>query len=182
MEIKYLCLPSMVGRRKNSIFSFIKDWVGQKIYSWSNKCLSQAGWEILIKFVLQVVITTYVMRIFLLTTSLCDEIEKMINSLWWDYYITHSKDIHRLSWNQMATSEDDEYVGFKNLTTFNVAMLGKQGWHIMNTLSSLISWLFKAKYFSNGQLLDSSIGHNPSFVWRGICSVKHNDISIWNER
>jgi len=49
---KYLGLPSMVGRSKKATFSFIKDWVWQKISSWSSKCLSKAGREVMIKSVL----------------------------------------------------------------------------------------------------------------------------------
>ncbi|XP_045822393.1 uncharacterized protein LOC123915300 [Trifolium pratense] len=46
---KYLGLPSMIGRSKKSIFSFIKDRVWKKINSWSSKTLSKAGREVLIK-------------------------------------------------------------------------------------------------------------------------------------
>ena len=45
---KYLGLPSMVGRSKKATFNFIKDRVWQKINSWSSKCLSKAGREIMI--------------------------------------------------------------------------------------------------------------------------------------
>ena len=60
---KYLGLPSMIGRDRNSTFAYIKDRVWHKINSWSSKCLSKAGCEIMIKSVLQV-IPSYVMSIF----------------------------------------------------------------------------------------------------------------------
>jgi hypothetical protein len=72
---KYLGLPSMIGRNKQATFSFIKDRVWQKITSWSSKCLSKAGREVLIKSVLQS-ISSYVMSIFLLPSTLIDSIEK----------------------------------------------------------------------------------------------------------
>ena len=40
---KYLGLPSMIGRNRNSTFAYIKDRVWQQINSWSSKCLSKAG-------------------------------------------------------------------------------------------------------------------------------------------
>jgi len=46
---KYLGLPSMIVRSKEATFSFIKDRVWHKINSWSSKCLSKAGREVLIK-------------------------------------------------------------------------------------------------------------------------------------
>jgi len=63
-------------------------------------------------------------------------------------------------------------MGFKDLTCFNVAMSGKQGWRFQNDSSSLVSSLFKARYFPNTDFIGSSIGHNPSYVWRSIFSVK----------
>ena len=50
---KYLGLPSMIGRSKEATFGFIKDRIWHKINSWSSKCLSKAGREVLIKSVLQ---------------------------------------------------------------------------------------------------------------------------------
>lgn len=54
---------------------------------------------------------------------------------------------------------------FKNLTAFNTAMLGKQGWRIMTNPNTHISRLLKAMYFPQRQFVDSTVGHNPSFVW-----------------
>jgi len=61
--VKYLGLPSMVGRSKKATFSFIKDKVWQRISSWSSKCLSKVEREVMIKSVLQA-IPSYVMSIF----------------------------------------------------------------------------------------------------------------------
>jgi hypothetical protein len=64
---KYLSLPSMIGRSRRATFSFIKDRIWKKINCWSNKSLSQAGREVLIKSVLQS-IPSYIMSIFLIPT------------------------------------------------------------------------------------------------------------------
>ena len=72
---KYLGLPSMVGRSKEATFGFIKDRIWHKINSWSSKCLSKAGREVLIKSVLQS-IPSYIMNVFLLPNKLVDAIEK----------------------------------------------------------------------------------------------------------
>jgi hypothetical protein len=95
---KYLGLSSMIGRSKKAIFSFIKDRVWKKINSWSSKSLSKAGREVLIKSVLQS-IPTYFMSIFTIPSSLCDEIEKMMNSFWWGHSGSTNKGIHWLSWD-----------------------------------------------------------------------------------
>jgi len=78
---KYLGLPSMVGRRKEATFGFIKDHIWHKINSWSSKCLSKAGKEVMIKSVLQS-IPSYIMSVFLLPNKLVDAIEKIIDAFW----------------------------------------------------------------------------------------------------
>jgi len=76
---KYLGLPSMIGWSIKSTFSFIKDKIWKKINSWSSKSLSKAGREVLIKYVLRS-IPTYFTSLFILPVSLCDGIERMMNS------------------------------------------------------------------------------------------------------
>jgi hypothetical protein len=46
--VKYLELPSIIGRSKHANSKFIKDRIWNKINSWSSGCLSQAGREVLI--------------------------------------------------------------------------------------------------------------------------------------
>lgn len=121
---KYLGLPSMVGRSKKSTFGFIKDRVWQRINSWSSKCLSRSGREVMIKSVLQS-IPSYVMSIFRLPNSLLEEIEKMLNAFWWGHGGASNKGIHWLAWDKLSVHKRHGGMGFKDLAAFNVAMLGK---------------------------------------------------------
>jgi len=61
-----------------------------------------------------------------------------------------------------------EGMGFKGLSPFNLAMLGKQGWKFQTEPESLVSCIFKARYFPNKTYLTSTTGHNSSYVWRNI--------------
>jgi len=63
-------------------------------------------------------------------------------------------------------------MGFKDLAAFNVAMLGKQGWQLQTNSESLVSRIFKARYYPNSSYLDAKLGHNPSFVWGSILNAK----------
>jgi hypothetical protein len=149
---KYLGLPSMIRRRKKDIFNFIKDRVWKKINSWSSKSLSKAGREVLIKSVLQS-IPTYFMSIFTIPSSLCDEIEKMMNSFWWGHSGARNKSIHWMSWERLSMHKNDGGMGFKSLHAFNLAMLGKQGWRVMSNPDILSSKIYKAKYFPHCDFL-----------------------------
>jgi hypothetical protein len=63
-------------------------------------------------------------------------------------------------------------MGFKDLTVFNLSMLGKQGWKLQTDNDSLVSRIFKARYFPHGTYLTASLGHNPSYVWRSILQAR----------
>ena len=168
---KYLGLPSMIERSKHETFKFIKDRIWSKINSWSSRCLSQAGREILIKSVLQS-IPSYVMSVFLLPRSLIDEIEKMLNSFWWGHNSANSRGLHWMSWERLSIPKSFGGMGFKSFKAFNMAMVGKQAWKLVSDPESLVTRLLKAKYFPQGDYFGAGIGHNPSYVWRSIWSVK----------
>ena len=74
----FLGLPYFVGRNKE-LFGFIKDRMWQKMQGWSNKLLSKASKEILIKYVVQV-IPVYTMSVLLLPLNLCEDLDRMMNS------------------------------------------------------------------------------------------------------
>jgi hypothetical protein len=63
-------------------------------------------------------------------------------------------------------------MGFKDLSAFNLAMLGKHGWKFITEPDSLVARIFKARYFPTGSYLTASIGHNPSYVWRSIMRAR----------
>ncbi|KAF5472052.1 hypothetical protein F2P56_008799 [Juglans regia] len=56
----------------------------------------------------------------------------------------------------------------KDLEAFNLALSAKQGWRLQTYTNSLFYRVFKAKYFPHCDFLSSSIGSNPSYVWRSI--------------
>ena len=63
-------------------------------------------------------------------------------------------------------------MGFEDLTYFYVAMLGKQGWKFQTDNASLVTCLFKARYFPNRDFIGSKLGANLSYVWHNIYNAK----------
>jgi hypothetical protein len=115
----------MIGRNRTTIFSYVKDRVWQKINTWSSKCLSKVGHEVMIKSVLQA-IPSYIMSIFMLSSNIISTIEKMMNAFWWGHSGSNNRSIHWLSWEKLSMHKTNGGMGFKDLTAFNLAMLGKQ--------------------------------------------------------
>ena len=79
---KYLGLPSFLGRSKRNTFNDLKEKLGNKLSSWKEKLLSNAGKEILIKSVAQA-IPSYTMSCFKLFDALCDELASIVRRFWW---------------------------------------------------------------------------------------------------
>ena len=75
---KYLGLPSFVGRgKKKESFSYNRERVWHKIQGWKEKLLSQASREIVIKLVIQEMLT-FTMGCFKLPKSLCKDMESLV--------------------------------------------------------------------------------------------------------
>lgn len=55
-------------------------------------------------------------------------------------------------------------LGFRDLRSFNLALLAKQGWRIMQDTSTLLHQIYKAKHFPHKKFLDLNLGHNPLYV------------------
>ena len=79
---KYLGLPSLIGKSKKAVFGFLKDRLWKRLHGWKNRYLSTEGKEILNKSVAQG-IPSYCMSTFLIPKSLCDELQRIMNSFWW---------------------------------------------------------------------------------------------------
>lgn len=60
--------------------------------------------------------------------------------------------------------------GFRDLEVFNLALLAKQGWRLIQNLDSLVAQILKAKYFPSGSFLQARLGSHPSYAWR--CMIK----------
>jgi hypothetical protein len=79
---KYLGLPTPQGRMSKEWFKPTKERLVKCLTSWDERCMSTGAKEVLIKSVPQA-IPTYVMGVFMLPPTLCDEMTRMIRYIWW---------------------------------------------------------------------------------------------------
>ena len=63
-------------------------------------------------------------------------------------------------------------MGFRNLKAFNLALLAKQGWRLLQNTNSLFHHVFHAKYFAGRSFLEAQLGKRPSFTWQSILAAK----------
>ncbi|KAM6587872.1 hypothetical protein CsatA_010477 [Cannabis sativa] len=110
------------------------------------------------------------MSVFLIPLGTCDEIEKLMARFWWKTTSSQGNGIIWMNWDRLSRPKDEGGLGFRLLHDFNLAMLAKQGWRLLCYPDSLVSRLYKARYFPHDDYLSAGLGRNPSFVWRSIWS------------
>ncbi|CAN0846298.1 Uncharacterized mitochondrial protein AtMg00310 [Linum grandiflorum] len=104
------------------------------------------------------------MNVFLLPITLLEEIERMINSYWWDTKGSGGDGIAWMRWERLCVRKEYGGMGFKDLYGFNLTMLGKLGWPLLSDSTSLMARILKAKYFPQGDFLSANLGSNPSLA------------------
>lgn len=134
----------MVGRNKRASLNYIKERVWNKLQGWKEPLLSQAGREVLLKAVVEAILT-FVMSCFRLPMSLCHEIEMLIRKFWWGQQGEQRK-IHWKSREVLCQLKSLGGLGFKDIQKFNEAMLAKHVWRLLSDQSSLLS-CFQGKIF-----------------------------------
>lgn len=155
---KYLGLPSLVGRSKKRVFGYLKENACKRIQACQTKPISQSGKIVLIRNVAQA-IPAYSMSCFLLPKSPCQELEQMFNNYWWKTKNGgNRKGLNWLFWNNMSIPKSKGGLGFRNLHGFNIALLGKHIWNFTQNPNSLVTRVFKERYFPNSHVLQANRG------------------------
>ncbi|XP_040994373.1 uncharacterized mitochondrial protein AtMg00310-like [Juglans microcarpa x Juglans regia] len=70
----------------------------------------------------------------------------------------------------MGIAKGKGCLGFRDLASFNLALLAKQAWKLLQSPYSLVAKIFKEKYFKNTSITEAKLGNAPSLIWR----------SVWN--
>lgn len=61
-----------------------------------------------------------------------------MNSFWWGSGGSN-KGISWLFWERMCTAKEGGGLGFKKLNKFNIELLAKQGWRLLNNQNPLVT-------------------------------------------
>lgn len=113
----------------------------------------------------------FYMNLFLIPNDVCESIEVRMNGFWWGHGV-ENKVIRWKSWKNSVFIKEDGGLGFRRLKNFNIVMLAKQGWRLINNDNPLVTACMKVKYFFSGNFLTVKLGANPGYVWRSILAVQ----------
>lgn len=123
----------------------------------------------LVKAVLQA-IPTYLMSCFLLPGNLVNSFELAIREFWWGQGA--KRKMAWIAWAQLCRPKQQGGLGFRDLRSFNMALLAKQGWRILTNPESLMARIFEARYFPQGNFLEATVGYRPSATWSSIIKAR----------
>lgn len=123
---------------------------------------------------------TYNMGVFKLPKVLLKERNKIMCHYWWEQQQDENR-IHWVSWSQLGKVKIVGGLGFQDLEIFNLVMLSKQGWRLIQRLDSLASKVLKLKYFPTTTLFQEKVGSRPSYIWRSIMATRQlvEERSMW---
>ena len=134
------------------------------------------------------------MGCFKLHISLCNEIEALINKIWWGQRGNRRK-IHWVKWEEMTKSKMVGGMGFRFLAMFNDSLLAKQAWQLLHNKTYLFYKVFKACFFPNTTIMKVANSRLGSHAWKSILRLRDiiqrgarwsvgsgENINIWQHR
>ena len=72
----------------------------------------------------------------------------------------------------MTKPKKEGDMGFQDIRSFNLAMLAKQGWRMLQDLNSLLSRCFMAKYFPRCSFMEAADCPNSSYVRKSVLATQ----------
>ncbi|KAK8335227.1 hypothetical protein V6Z11_A09G040100 [Gossypium hirsutum] len=165
----YLGLPIPIGKKKKKAFNVINNILSCRITSWTKRLLSFGGKEVFIKAVLQS-IPTYALSIFLAPKRVIEDIQAKLSKMWWV-----GKDKGRfwamLPWKTLCKPKGMGGLGIRDVRLFNLALLGRQVWRLINNKDSLCFKVLSSKYFPDGNIFKAKKVDKASFTWSSIATA-----------
>ncbi|KAL5557467.1 hypothetical protein UlMin_039703 [Ulmus minor] len=107
------------------------------------------------------------MSCLMIPDSILKEIEVACVWFWWGTTLDHKR-VHWKKWSDLCQPKATGGMGFKDLSVFNQALLGKQVWRIIQKPQSLIAQVLKAKYFPFSSIWEAKALSNASHMWKSV--------------
>ncbi|XP_048613351.1 uncharacterized protein LOC125587199 [Brassica napus] len=166
----YLGIPEDISGSKVRLFAFLKERLQNRVNGWTGRWLTRGRKEVLIKSIL-LALPTYVMSTLLLPLETCENLASAIAQFWWSSN-PPKRGIHWVKWEQLCKSREEGGIGFRMIHEFNLAILGKQQWRLVQFPDSLLARVLRGRYFCFSSALRLNDVNNPSYGWRSIMAAK----------
>ncbi|XP_022558258.1 uncharacterized protein LOC111206163 [Brassica napus] len=166
----YLGIPEDISGSKCKLFAFLKDKLMHRVNGWTGRWLSKGGKEVLIKSIL-LALPTYVMSTFLLPLEICENLANAIAQFWWSSN-PPKRGIHWAKWEKVCLPREEGGIGFRMIHEFNLALLAKQLWRLVQFPDSLVARVLRGRYYRLSSPLRANAVTSPSYVWTSIYAAR----------
>ena len=114
---------------------------------------------------------TYVMSIFLVPLEICENLASAIAQFWWSSN-PPKRGVHWAKWEKMCVPREESEIVFRLIHEFNLALLAKQLWRLVQYPDSLVARVLWGKYYRLNSPLRIGAMENPSYVWTNISAAR----------
>ncbi|XP_048611782.1 uncharacterized protein LOC125586041 [Brassica napus] len=166
----YLGIPEDISGSKCKLFAFLKEKLMHRVNGWTGRWLSKGGKEVLIKSIL-LALPTYVMSTFLLPLEICENLASAIAQFWWSSN-PPKRGIHWAKWEKVCLPREEGGIGFRMIHEFNMALLAKQLWRLLQFPDSLVARVLRGRYYRLSSPLRVNNATSPSYVWTSITAAR----------
>ncbi|CAL0315533.1 unnamed protein product [Lupinus luteus] len=185
VPFKFLGIPVGANPRRISTWSPVIDVFKRRLSSWNQKLISFAGRVTLIKSVLSA-LPIYYFSFFKAPVSVIAELNRIQRRFLWGRG-EESKGIRWVSWDKVCRSKGEGGLGIKNLSLFNLSLLGKWRWGLLIEKNTLWVRVLLSRYGSRlgrgvDVFLSSECFLRGSVWWRdmgSLCSAVNGVSKGW---
>lgn len=106
--------------------------------------------------------------VFKLPRGLCQHINLLIRKFWWGNTTNGRRKTNWVAWKKLIQPKFMGGLGFRDIELFNLALLARQAWRILQNPLTMTARLLKAVYYPACDFLQAPLGSRPSQVWRAL--------------
>ncbi|XP_013623852.1 PREDICTED: uncharacterized protein LOC106329751 [Brassica oleracea var. oleracea] len=94
-----------------------------------------------------------------------------VSRFWWSTKI-NNKGLHWVAWDKICVPMDEGGLGFRDFHAFNLALLAKQLWRLLQYPHSLLARVLKGRYYRHTNPMNVQKANNPSYGWQSLLASK----------
>ena len=153
-----------------------------RVSGWTGRWLSKGGKEVLIKSIL-LALPAYVMSTFLIPLEICKNLASAIAQFWWSSN-PPKRGIHWAKWEKVCLPREEGGIGFRMIHEFNLALLAKQLWRLVQFPDSLVARVLRGRYYRlSSSYVWTSISAARKLLLMGIRQKIHSgyEVKVWED-